>query len=156
MSVNAATAPHIIGLLETFGWTPEQGRGLVVSRAGPPVLSGHLQYQLDWVSSIANLQRDGTTRFSLALVADQLPHLTKADASHLLAELRDRYAERTVVCNEGVLSRPELLALGYIPQDRVLPDGDVYLHDPDEFYARREWNDNKNWANPQNFNKFRW
>lgn len=155
--MNTATAEHIIGLLETFGWSPDQGRGLVISRASSPVLTGPLQHQLDWVNNIASLQRDGTfARFSLALVVDQLPHLSKADASHLLAELRDRYAERTVVCNEGVLSRPELLALGYLPQDQALLDGDVYLHDPEEFYPRREWNDNRNWANPQNFNKFRW
>lgn len=150
-------ARNIIGLLDAVGWNPDQGRGLVISRSSPPVLAGHLHNHLDWVSSIAAVQLDGmSARFKLALIVDLLPHLSKTDAVQLLAALRDRYAERTIVSNEGVLSGPELLALGYIRQDLASPEKDVYLHDPDEFYSGREWNDDRNWANPQNFNKYRW
>ena len=96
-------------------------------------------------------------RYPIALVVDQLQHMLKKDAAHLLSKLRDRYAERTIVAMKGqVLSSQELLALGFVRKDLPSASTAIYLHDPDEFFTRREWNDSRNWANPENFDRFRW
>ena len=46
------------------------------------------------VTRVADL--DGLDRYSLAIVVDQLEHMSKEGAIHLLARLRDRHAERVV------------------------------------------------------------
>ena len=42
---------------------------------------------------------------------------------------------------------------------RIREDGvwfSVYTYDIDSFNRQREWNSPENWANPENFRRYRW
>ncbi len=156
----AVTLDVLAGLLAALGETADAGGYLVVSRAAPPESLATVAGRVNWraVSGAADL--DGLPRHPFAVVVDQLEHLGHDDTVHLLAALRDRYAERVLVClvcdRDPVLSRSEFLALGYIEVDSPAADLRAFVHDPDEFFASREWNNPRHWANPENYAKFRW
>jgi hypothetical protein len=78
--------------------------------------------------------------------------------SVILARLRDVHADRVLVCPEQ-LERPDttgFAALGFEPRKSPSGDGLVYIWDPALADQPREWNDSRNWANPENFSKYRW
>ena len=78
--------------------------------------------------------------------------------SMLLARLRDVHAERVLLCSDQ-LAKPDtagFAALGFEPRKSPSGDGLVYLWDPALADQPREWNNAKNWANPENFPKYRW
>jgi hypothetical protein len=147
-----------IQILSSFDWNPELERCLVVSCSRCPPLPGAVSARLTWRCDVQSAaQLEDLERFPVALVIDQIPHMPAQSAVHMLAQLRDRYAERIIVSNEEeTLDSQQLLALGFIRREVEPTCGNIYLHDPAEFYERRAWNDSRDWANPENFNRFRW
>jgi hypothetical protein len=104
---------------------------------------------------------DSSTRARLGVVVNQLESMSKKNGAHLLSRLRDLTCEKVLLIMRGdEWNSKELLALGYqhLEQDkkRSSIDGRLYLHDPSRFHESREWNNSSNWANPENFNKYRW
>lgn len=96
-------------------------------------------------------------RADVALVVDQLEHMSKFEGAHMLARLRDIHCGRVVLILADDAWEPvELLALGFIQVQRPAACGRVYLFDPDRFNEQREWNNPSDWANPENFRKYRW
>ena len=96
-------------------------------------------------------------RADLAVIIDQLEYMTKPAATVLLSRVRDVHCHRVLLAlRDDAWSRNELLALGYRRLERPSEDVRLYLFDPDEFNPPREWNNSTNWANPQNFKKYRW
>ena len=76
-------------------------------------------------------------------------------SAQLLGRLRDSGVARAAVSDpHSVLTVSEMLALGYIAAPGA--NGRIFLHDPDEFFSSREWNNARNWANPENFGRYRW
>ncbi len=80
------------------------------------------------------------------------------DFSITLARLRDVHAERVVLWPDQVetLDATGLGALGFERRKSPSIDGLVFIWDPDVADQPREWNNSKNWANPENFSKYRW
>lgn len=146
----------IRSLLVEYGVSGEAGACVIIARTKRPAALS--EANITWRDDVLNVSDlDQLDRCSLAIVFAQIEHLEKADAVHLLARLRDHYAERTLVCDtQKVFTSAELLALGYLKQVRPRDDERWYLHDPEEFFQRREWNNSRDWANPENFDKFRW
>lgn len=75
-----------------------------------------------------------------------------------LARLRDVHARRVLLCPDQ-LERPDttgFIALGFEPRKSPSVDGLVYVWDPALANKPREWNNSQNWANPENFSKYRW
>ena len=100
-------------------------------------------------------------RVDIAVVVDQVECMSKTDGMHLLSKLRDLTSNRVLLLlYSDDWTSGELLALGFqeIQQQAKRPsiDGRLYLFDPNDFHESREWNNTANWANPENFNKFRW
>ncbi len=101
--------------------------------------------------------------------ADDLPPALKVDVAvvdargsddihgvgALLARLRDVHAQRVVVLVDRI-GRNELLALRFEPTKRVFEGGQVFLSSAAVTDKRREWNNARNWAHPENFDRFRW
>ena len=102
-----------------------------------------------------------TQRYDVGFVlldSQELLAITNTQKSQLLVKLRDLMAKRIVVVSQ--LQDEKLLrALGFTQLiDRTLHDRDfalwqfnilTYKHVPD-------WFNSKFWANPENWNKFRW
>lgn len=111
-----------------------------------------------WYFNIRSVDEiEAPERFDLGIVLNQIEHMRRTDAMHLLSRMRDQYCRSVLARIEGdMFSDQELLALGYIRQKRPSDDGRYYLFDPDLFFERREWNTPEHWAHPQNYGKQRW
>ena len=136
---------------------------LVISRsapAGPGDDSSGLPESLVWIDDLetaADLDSHLNARCAIALVFAQLEHMTRESAVHLLGRLRDRHADRVLVDDRtGVFSESELLALGYVALQEPGATMRLFLHDPAEFFSQRAWNTPEDWANPENFRRYRW
>ena len=75
----------------------------------------------------------------------------------LLARLRDVHAGRVVFQDTAEIAAPgDMLALGFEAKESPSVDGLLYVRDPAEAERPREWNNSRNWANPDNFSRYRW
>jgi hypothetical protein len=106
-------------------------------------------------------------RFDYAVLSHALEPLEPSEGAALIARIRDMHCHRfALACRhtdahhrEGEWSEPELLALALTLHRRVREDGvwhSVYTYDVDTYNPKREWNSSENWANPQNFRRYRW
>lgn len=102
-------------------------------------------------ATVADL--DGLGIYDLGLVLD----LAAADES-LLGRLRDLHTRRLLVAGEAArrFEPRRMRALGFEHHPSPDADGGAYLYDRDSFNREREWNSPDNWANPENFDKYRW
>jgi len=96
-------------------------------------------------------------RFDLAVVAGFPEACSHAgEASVLLARLRDCYAVRVIIVDDaGILTLADYLALGFEGWDTE-GESRCFIYDPDSRTLKREWNDARHWANPENFDRYRW
>ena len=80
------------------------------------------------------------------------------DIGMLLARLRDVHATRVIVLPDllGTAGVTGFVALGFEPKKSPSFDGLLYVWDPALADQPREWNNARNWANPENFSKYRW
>ena len=113
----------------------------------------------DWLGSVARADQVSLAPphpAVIIIVDDDI-----ADAKHMagvVGRLRDIAGGRVLIVGDvsSALSDRELLALGYERREHPTLAADIYLHDPDDFYPAREWNNAERWANPQNFGRYRW
>lgn len=114
--------------------------------------------EFDWVSdprAVGDLAIAST--YGLAIVLLDSEQTDSRLVGHLLGRLRDGGAKRTLVDDPHTLFEAnELLALGYVAREASAAVARPFVHDPDEYFARREWNSPEDWANPENFGRYRW
>ena len=95
-------------------------------------------------------------RVDVALVAAGVEDALDAVVP-VLARLRDVHAERVVFQDAAEIVPPgDMLALGFEAKKSPSVDGLLYVRDPAETDRPREWNNSRNWANPDNFSRYRW
>lgn len=97
-------------------------------------------------------------RTQLAIVADQLENVEKKAGTQWLGTLRNAYADQIIVLvdtNKCDWQHTDFLALGF---KRYAKEENWHLYEYalDSYNLKRDWNNTRFWANPQNFNKFRW
>lgn len=73
----------------------------------------------------------------------------------LLGRLRDVHAQHVVVIVDR-LPHNDLLALRFESANCSFDGAQVFVSSAAVTDKRREWNDARNWAHPENFNRFRW
>lgn len=130
------------------------GQNLAQYNTGRSILWSHFN-----VSEFLSLPF--TQRYDLGFVlldANEMLDLSNQDKSQLLVKLRDLMAKRIVVTCK-IEDESLLRALGFTQLiDKTTHDADfalwqfnilTYKHIPD-------WLNSKFWANPENWNKFRW
>ena len=79
-------------------------------------------------------------------------------AAEVVGRLRDFGGGCVLIADEvgSILSERELLALGYVRRQHPTSGVGFYLYDPDDFFPAREWNNAERWANPENYDRYRW
>ena len=96
-------------------------------------------------------------RAQLGILVAPLDHTQHAIAERLLSRLRDVHCRQVLLLDTESTWSPDVLrSLGYLELKRPSIDGRCYLYDPDLFSPPREWNNPGDWANPENFGKYRW
>ena len=143
-------------ILQNLG-IPATGETLLVAGAtAPPGMQHGAVTCLGRLASAGDVPPE--LRVDTGLVVDQLEHLDTRAGAHLLSKLRDVHCKRVfLVVPEACWSQPALLALGFVRQQAdVTPGATLYLYEPEISNPPREWNNARNWANPENFRKYRW
>jgi hypothetical protein len=96
-------------------------------------------------------------RAQLGIVVTPLDYMPRTSAEQLLSRLRDVHCEKVLLVDTRPGWSPDVLrSLGYLEVKRPSNAGRCYLFDPDMFNQPREWNTSTDWANPENFRKYRW
>lgn len=102
-------------------------------------------------------------RFDLVLVLGALNILDKTDGEQLLGRLRNLHAKRLLLshppCDHWALS--DFLAfamteLNHYPADGDLPEWQLFEYNIHSYKSVPDWLNNKFWANPNMWNKYRW
>ena len=106
---------------------------------------------------------DGLGRFDAGLVTGLLGHLDHKPGMEIIGLLRNLHCARLAVVLEPAAldrgwARTDLLALEFLPAapPEAQATSEVFVYDIDLYNRQRDWNNARNWANPQNFEKFRW
>lgn len=152
---------HLQAVLDLFAKDGERSNWLIISRTEPSMPVGRLfpkDATVQWLCHVYSADDlVAVARADLGVVFDQLEHMEDDEGVHLLSRLRDRYCRRVLLhLSDAMHTDKELLGLGYIRQQSAPADGRLYLFDPKLFFEKREWNSPDKWANPENFEKFRW
>lgn len=113
----------------------------------------------------ADLQELGELeRFDLAIVADQLEHLPKSAGMELLGRIRNAHSNHFCVIYapagcRTVWTAVDFFSLGMTLASTFQNDGrelQLYTYAIEKYNHSREWNNNRYWANPENFGKYWW
>jgi hypothetical protein len=98
-------------------------------------------------------------RFDLAIVSGLVESLDAPAAEAVLGRLKNLHTDRFILLadpSRSCLGHDALLALALAPFEH-LEDGRVaWRYDIDRYNPERRWNNPGDWANPENFERFRW
>lgn len=106
--------------------------------------------------SLSELASRPVRRHALAIVADPLPAAMASEHDAVLARLRDVLAERVLVmAQQQAALTTRLTALGYRmlahSSHTLIASFDLY-----DYKQRPTWLNAEHWANPQQWDRFRW
>lgn len=98
--------------------------------------------------------------YELALVTDTIEKLSPTEASLLLGQLRNLGSQQIAVltADEQVLSFNDYIGLGFVRHARIEsdPPKTLFTYNIATYNRKRDWNNSKNWANPEMWDKARW
>jgi hypothetical protein len=98
-------------------------------------------------------------RFDFALVSGLLEQLDAPEAEAVLGRLKNLHTDRFVLLADparACLGHDALLALALAPYEQLADGRVAWLYDIDRYNPERPWNNPEDWANPENFDRFRW
>lgn len=114
------------------------------------------QYKSDQLSdALAPLDPD------LVIVGEMLAPLAKTAATEVVAMLRNQLNAKIILLQNPSfpLLFQDLLGLGFKRECKSSEQNeliDIYSYDIGNYNKKRDWNNSRFWANPQNFEKYRW
>ena len=97
----------------------------------------------------------------LAIVSEVVDTLTKLEAIQWLGTLRNRHAPHIVIISDSEASNQQgwqlsdYLALGMM-HIKSTKTHHVFSYAIENYQRKKDWLNSKNWANPENHDKYRW
>jgi hypothetical protein len=85
--------------------------------------------------------------------------MESADAEAVLGRLKNLHTSRFLLLADparACLGHDALLALALAPFEHLADGRVAWRYDLDRYNPERGWNNPEDWANPQNFDRFRW
>ncbi|NGP53027.1 DUF6231 family protein [Thioalkalivibrio sp. XN8] len=98
-------------------------------------------------------------RFDFAIVSGLLEEIEAADAEAVLGRLKNLHTSRFLLLADPArasLGHDALLALALAPFEHLADGRVAWRYDLDRYNPERRWNNPEDWANPHNFDRFRW
>ena len=96
----------------------------------------------------------------IAIVSDVIENLNKVDATQWLATLRNQYAQHLLLivdqkqsCSDWGLT--DYFALGFKKRGQI-NHYQIFSYAIEDYQFKKEWLNSRFWANPENFDKYRW
>jgi hypothetical protein len=99
--------------------------------------------------------------FDVAVITDLTSTLTKKEASEWIGLIRNSHAVHIVLTHRPNIHRPneweltDFIALGFKKITNV-GNYEIYTYAIESYQIKKDWLNNRYWANPENFDKFRW
>ncbi len=147
--------PRLASLLDDLGLVTRDISLITIGADGGAVPGADVVHACEALSGPDDLPR--TLRVALGIVIAPLDFMTRKKTEQLLSRLRDIHCEKVLLVDtDGGWKPEELRPLGYLETSKPQAGVRCYLFDPDAFNQPREWNNSSNWANPENFRKYRW
>jgi len=106
-------------------------------------------------------QLDTLSLIDVAIVSDLIENLPQQQAVQWLSKLRNQYAQHIlIIVNETQCQHPhwtltDYLALGLKRRGQVA-DFTLYTYEIENYQFKKAWLNSRYWANPENFDKYRW
>ena len=96
----------------------------------------------------------------IAIVSDVIENLNKVDATQWLATLRNQYAQHLllIVDQKQIFSDwalTDYFALGFKKRGQI-NHYQIFSYAIEDYQFKKEWLNSRYWANPENFDKYRW
>jgi uncharacterized protein DUF6231 len=97
----------------------------------------------------------------LAIISELTETLTKELATQWLCTLRNRHVSHIIIISESDKATQQgwqltdFLAMGF-KQQGTHGNSHVFSYAIESYQAKRDWLNPRFWANPENYNKFRW
>jgi len=116
-------------------------------------------HQLTTPFSLEQLTEQVT--IDLAIISDLIETLPKQEAIQWLSMVRNRYAQHLVlIVNRKVAVQQEwqiadYLALG-LQQHGTESNYQLFSYNIESYRPKRDWLNSRFWANPENYDKYRW
>lgn len=94
----------------------------------------------------------------MVLIAGDIETLESAHASQIIGLLRNVLNAQIVAVfsDSSTLQFNEMIGLGFKRESRTENGMAIYTYDIANYNKKRDWNNARFWANPENFDKFRW
>ncbi len=99
--------------------------------------------------------KPGNRRWQVVILDESVSKMKAGQLIPLISSFRDIHARRTIVLlgPESSVQKNELIALGF----HAMTDyPQIYYHDLMDYKQTPDWLNNHYWANPENWDKFRW
>ncbi|MFT7234560.1 MAG: hypothetical protein ACI9QV_000122 [Methylophagaceae bacterium] len=96
----------------------------------------------------------------IAIISDVIENLSKVDATQWLATLRNQYAQHLLLIvnqqqTESSWQLTDYLALGFKKRGEI-KGRLIFSYAIEDYQFKKEWLNDRYWANPENFDKYRW
>jgi hypothetical protein len=101
---------------------------------------------------------------NLVLIGDEIESLDSSSARQVIGQLRNTLNAQilALLSSSAPLDFADMIGLGFKREANELrPTHEknrmtLYTYDITNYNKKREWNNSRFWANPENFDKFRW
>jgi len=155
-----------------------QAKSVLLCSRGPSgdiqAVCNELHCTLDTLSAdAADTPQPPQPRYDLAIVADCLEHLDHAQGERLLGRLRNQHSNHIVVVyrpDKLSSAKPAATSAGWLPQHffafamrhHESFENDekgclqLYTYEIESYTLKRDWNNARFWANPENFGRYWW
>jgi len=106
-------------------------------------------------------QLNDQARIDLAIISDLIESVPKLEAIQWLSMVRNRHVQHLVLiinseaANQQDWQIADYLALGF-QQHGSEGDYDLFSYNIESYRPKRDWLNNRFWANPENYDKYRW
>lgn len=93
----------------------------------------------------------------MVIVAQDIETLDRDQATQVIGQLRNVLNAQIIalLSNKAPLGFQDMIGLGF-KRESIESGLAIYTYDIANYNKKREWNNARFWANPQNFDKFRW
>jgi len=116
-------------------------------------------HQLKTPFSLEQLNEQGS--IDLAIISDLIETLPKQEAIQWLSMVRNRYSQHLVLVVNSMRAEQQgwqiadYLALG-LQQHGSFEGYQLFSYNIESYRPKRDWLNSRFWANPENFDKYRW
>jgi len=147
----------VLPLIEPF-----QQQSVLVAGEQASLMCSELPFvQAQFTSRFQQQQLMTLNKVELTIVTDLTETLAKTEAMQWLGVLKNKLSQHVILildiekARENTWQLTDFLGLGFKLYQQV--DGyQIFYYAIESYQIKKDWLNAKHWANPENFNKYRW